>query len=702
MKKLRNLSLTAKLLTLLGAVLVLVFGVLITVNLSQLKNVSLAKGELEAQNAGKSFALHIEKEMTSTHGLLTALTDTLQNARAHGSMNRAEIVELMRDMLTERPQLMGLYTLWEPGAFDRNDKQNVKLTAYDDETGRFIPYVTRRNNTIVTLPQVDYETPGEGDFYLVPKQTKKIYYMDPYVWNTDGETLLLMSIIMPITDEKGNFLGAVGADISLDSLQAEAGKYKPLGGYVSLIGQNGAYAANPNDPETLTKPFGDRADKEALWKKVQTGGGLSGYTINSKGEHVLRVFEPIVLPGGGPTWYTQTAVKEATIFQTYNTNRMESLVMAVGAMLLIGVLVALLLRYMVLRPIVALVEKLKHMADGDLTQKLDIRSGDEFGKMARYFNLMTTNLRDMFQTVADLAMSVGATSQQLTASAEQTSNASVTIAESMQEIAAGAELQNSHAGDTAKAMGEVSLGVQRIAESSVQVSQSAGDASAQTAAGNELIRTAVGQMEHMRQSVEDTETAIGRLMERTETIGSIIGLITGISTQTNMLALNASIEASRAGEAGRGFAVVAAEVRKLAGQTRQAAEQVSDLIGAVSADAANVSEAMNRGAAEVREGVRSVTRSGELFGSILTEIANVSDQIQEVSASAEQMTAGVEQVTGTVEQLSAIAKEATGHAQGVAAASEEQVAAMEEISASAEALSSMVQELMDKMARFKI
>ncbi|MCU6712091.1 methyl-accepting chemotaxis protein [Paenibacillus sp. J5C_2022] len=702
MKKLRQLSLLVKIVSLLALVLVLAFGGLIAFNLSQLKDISLEKGELEAKYAGNAFSVEFETQVATVHATLKSLEVTLLEARDNDSLSRKEIVALMQRMLEERPRILGFYTLWEPDAFDGNDAANIGRTSYDDHTGRFLPYVVRSGSDILVEANKDYDKPGKGDYYLIPKQTKQMIYMDPYAWEIDGQSVLLMSVVMPILDEQGAFLGVVGADIAMNDMQAIAEQFKPLGGYVSLVTGSGAYVANPNDPDSIGHHFGDNKQKEQLWQDVIQGKTMRGYTPNSKGVNVLRSFEAIKLPGSDAEWYAVTAVEKEVIFEAYNENRIVSAAMGLAAMLFIGIVVTFIVRFMVLRHITTLIGKLKLMAQGDLTQKLEVRSGDEFGQMAQYFNIMTEKLRDMFRMAADLAMSVGAAAQQLTASAEQTSRASESIAQSTQEIASGAETQHKHAHDTSMAMSEMSLGVQRIADSSTQMSESAGGAADRTAVGRRLIEGAVHQMGLVQSAVVETEGAFGRLSERSDQIGGIIDLIAGISTQTNLLALNAAIEAARVGEQGRGFAVVAGEVRKLAVQTQQAAEQVGQLIEAVRHDTTEAASAMARGAGEVEEGVKLVDQSGDMFLSILSEMETVNGQVQEVSASVQQMTASAEQITATVEQLSGIAQEAAGSAHGVAAASEEQLASMEEISSSAEALSRMVQELLDKMSQFKL
>lgn len=698
----RKLSLTVKFIAVVGLFIGIVFFSILLINLQQLKEISLNDGELTAQIAGKEYAKQFENTIVRMDSSMKALSEILLESTKHQKLSREDVVSLLKGMLKQHPEALGIYTLWEPNAFDQNDLANVNKTLYDDDTGRFIPYVIRQGDKMIVEPLKNYEKPGEGDFYLLPKSSKQVAYLEPYSYEAAGEQKQMMSVIQPLLDESGRFLGIIGIDLSLEYLQEEAEKYSPMGGYVSLITASGIYAANPNNTESVLQHYGDSPEKATLWEQVKSGKTLNDYTLNSKGVQVLRVFEPIVMSGSDQVWYTQASVEKETILAKYTKAKSDAIIAVVIAMFVLAVIMSLLIWRMVVSPLRVLTDKLQLMAKGDLTQQLQVHSGDEFGKMSGHFNEMTDKLRGMFSLVADLSMAVGATSQQLTASAEQTGKAAETIAESISRVAEGAEQQNDYASESSQAMNEMTLGVQRIADSSSAVSESTHEVAEQTKQGSIQLQEAVSKMAELEQSVEETGIAIVRLGERSVEIGGMIDLITNISAQTNLLAINAAIEASRVGEHGRGFAVVAAEIRKLADQTKNAAVQVTGLVEHVRVDTKKASQAMAVGSEKVQQGVRSVTESGELFHSILEEINLVNGQIQEVSAAAQEMTASTEQISASVSQLADLASDASSDAQSVAAASEEQLASMEEISSSAEALSNMVQELLEKLSYFKI
>lgn len=702
MRKLKDLSLSIKLSIAVGLVLIVVFGMLIMLNLSQLKSVSMSEGELDAIHTGQQVANQFQNDLTGIESTLSTLRDTLLDARSSQSLNREEIVRIFKNMMETHPSYLGLYTLWEPNAFDNNDRVNQKKTAYDDVTGRFLPYVVRTGDKINVEPLADYDKEGAGDYYLIPKKTKQSLLKDPYLYQINGKDTLMTSIVLPILDSTGQqFLGIVGVDLSLDTLQKLASQTKVEAGYITIVSSVGSYIAHSKRPELINQTYADRPEKEQVWKNVQ-GGNLQGYSNNEDANSVFRDFLPINLKGSTIRWYIETVTERSYILDGYQKSMWISLSIALGAFVVLALVIIYIVRVMVVRSINSVIDLSQQLAGGDFTRTLPVTSQDEFGRMAQHFNGMIGNLRELIQKVTDHSMSVGATSEELTASAEQTSRAAETIAVAVQDVAASMEVQEQNVKESTRAMFEMSAGIERIAESSSSVADSSQSVAKQTSTGYDQIQDAIRQMNVVQGAVSDSETIIRRLGDRSDEIGSIIGIITNISAQTNLLALNASIEAARVGEQGRGFAVVASEIRKLAEQTKDAATQVATLIGEIRTDTHQAVETMGRGSVEVNKGVAAVQVSGETFSVIREEMDKVSGMIQEVSAAAEQISASSEQVTATVDQLSHIATDASENAQSVAAASEEQLATMEEISASSAALSHMVQELLELMARFKV
>ena len=214
--------------------------------------------------------------------------------------------------------------------------------------------------------------------------------------------------------------------------------------------------------------------------------------------------------------------------------------------------------------------------------------------------------------------------------------------------------------------------------------------------------TAVAQMERMSQQMAESAQVVIGLGERSKEIGQIVDTITGITAQTNLLALNAAIEAARAGEAGKGFAVVAEEVRKLAAESAEAAQNIADLIRAIQTDTDSAVKAMETGRREVEQGTAMVQQSGESFQNISSLVAELYQQIEfsrRSIASADDSSKVVVTGIGNVEQLS---QSTAADAESVSAATEEQTAMVHEMADGSRALAELAQGLQDEVMKFKI
>ncbi|GGN96314.1 methyl-accepting chemotaxis protein [Saccharibacillus kuerlensis] len=371
--------------------------------------------------------------------------------------------------------------------------------------------------------------------------------------------------------------------------------------------------------------------------------------------------------------------------------------------IVLGALIAVLLGRMIVTPLKRVQKAAQQIASGDLTgEEVKVRGRDEIGALASSFNAMTLSLRELIESVAASSELVAASSQELTASAEQNKLASDQIAATVQETAAGTARQVDIADTSAQAMQEMSIGADQIAERAQTVASSAAEAAQKSQSGNEAIRQAIGQMDSIRASVTSMSGVVKELSSRSEEIGTITNDITAISSQTNLLALNAAIEAARAGEAGRGFAVVADEVRKLAEQSSESAKRITDLIALIQSDTNSAIEAVEANDREVYKGIELVSAAGEAFENILEAVGQVAGDIEEVSAGAEEMSASTTEILQYVRQSSTIAGEASSGMSEVASATQQQLASIEEIASSSSSLSETAEQLYHNVGRFKI
>nr|WP_066297179.1 methyl-accepting chemotaxis protein [Bacillus sp. FJAT-29937] len=395
---------------------------------------------------------------------------------------------------------------------------------------------------------------------------------------------------------------------------------------------------------------------------------------------------------------------EGSIASSKLSNQVTSTVLTLSIMaIILAVIIGIVITRIITKPILSVEKAAEAIAAGDLTQEdVKVKNRDEIGNLAKSFNQMKENLRLLVREVSIDAEQVAATSEELSASAEQNSSATEQISLAIQEVALGSEKQVSHATAANQAVAKISMGMNQAAASIQSVADLTTAANDKAVAGNEVVTQTVEQINLVQQSVNETGVVVNSLGDKSVEIGQIVELITQIADQTNLLALNAAIEAARAGEHGRGFAVVADEVRKLAEQSGGAAGQIRELIQEIQTEAEKAVQSMNHGASVVDEGIKLVHQTGDAFKDIVKSIEQVTTEAQEVSAIVEQVNSSSQNMVVMMEGVANIAEQSAGNTQNVAASAEEQNASMEEISSSAETLSDMALHLQAVINRFKV
>ena len=382
-------------------------------------------------------------------------------------------------------------------------------------------------------------------------------------------------------------------------------------------------------------------------------------------------------------------------------------IITVGIVAAVAVILSLALGLMVVRmitrPLSEVVAGMGEMAKGNLSAAPPlVRSRDEIGQVAQAVGVMQANLRTLLKQFAQSAENMAAASEELTASASQSAQAANQVAASIAQVAQGSEKQLTAVDNTAAVVQQMSAGIQQVASNAGNVSEVADKTSQAGHDGKSAIEQVITQMDSIGQGTAQVGDAIGKLSASSKQIGEIVGVISAIAAQTNLLALNAAIEAARAGEQGRGFAVVADEVRKLAEQSGDAAKQISSLIDENRQNIELAVVAMQSGNVEVKRGIEIVGSAGDAFTKIAALVQEVSVEVREISAAVEEMASGSEQMVGSMKDIERVSKSTAGETQTVSAATQEQSASMHEIATASQNLAKMAEGLQVAIAGFRL
>ncbi|NEU59829.1 methyl-accepting chemotaxis protein [Paenibacillus sp. ALJ109b] len=374
----------------------------------------------------------------------------------------------------------------------------------------------------------------------------------------------------------------------------------------------------------------------------------------------------------------------------------------VGTSLIIGIILLVFIIRSIHRPLLQLTQAASKVSAGDLTVRVGLQRRDEFGQLGASFDTMTSSLRNVLGEVHDTSSQLAASSEELMASSEQTSRATEQVAELMQDAAAGTNKQNASLAATGQLVGEMSIGVKEISSSAEDTARIAVEASSKSEAGMVTVEEAVAHIQKVNNESEAMAVVIQDLRAKNEEIVEIVAEITNIAKQTNILALNASIEASRAGEQGRGFAVVANEVKTLANNSGSAAERINELMCEMQEKTNAVQSTFARTGEGMIKGTQMITEAGEAFQNIRSAVQLVAAQAGEVSAASRQIDGGMSHVSKEVNDTIELSNQIASGTEDGSAAAQEQLATMEEVAASSAALSRMAEDLQSMIEKFKL
>ncbi|KAA8787256.1 HAMP domain-containing protein [Paenibacillus amylolyticus] len=346
---------------------------------------------------------------------------------------------------------------------------------------------------------------------------------------------------------------------------------------------------------------------------------------------------------------------------------------------LLVIVIALLLARSIIKPIEHLVKGTERIHNGDLSQSFHSNASDEIGKLAIMFEVMRTGLTGFIRSAQDNSDVVVQTSQNLIKNLEKSSISMRKIGRSATSVSDGALVQLQSAEETVRAIDEVARGIALISESNNEATECSSTTEQEARKGEELLKNAKLRIDRFNHTMDEIERSVATMKQHSVTIQEIVHLIATVARQTDLLALNAGIEAARSGEQGRGFSVVASEIRSLADQTRQSLSNIFDTINDIQEDAVSANTIVVQGKKELAQTINAVEQAGQAFEMILESAKDVASQMQEISSASEQLSASSEEVSASMQHLASIAKQAHTESTTMVQAVEQQMVIAEEI-----------------------
>ncbi len=370
--------------------------------------------------------------------------------------------------------------------------------------------------------------------------------------------------------------------------------------------------------------------------------------------------------------------------------------------LVLGSVISVVLTNMIRKPIVALTAITKQYADGDLRGSVDIKSSDEIGELGQALGTMHNNFVTMIAGIRSASEQLAAASEQTAASIEEVTATSEAVSKSMERLSGEADNGNRSMLEASQALVELSSLIQIAKKKANDTSNNSKETLTAAENGRTKVNESVSKMGNITEQTQKSSQIIGELNEYSQQISQITDTITTIAKQTNLLALNAAIEAARAGEHGRGFAVVAEEVRQLAEQSNQGAQEITALVQKVTEKTQLAVAAMTQNVAEVEGGVTTVNEAGVALDKILQAVTLMAGDTKRIGDITSEQVANSDQIVKLINDLSSVIESVAAHSEEVVASDEEQASALQTVAASAEETSAMANELERSVERFKV